>query len=118
MVNQVNTINSAESPKRAPKMMTTVTTQPQSMMMFETSDKHHIAYVARSQLEVRISQVEEREEELKKQEQDLLASKEKVFAKWQEYIEKSEQFEVKEAEVRRLLDQIAMQEAELDLKAS
>jgi hypothetical protein len=48
----------------------------------------------------------------------LLASKEKVFGKWQEYLEKSEQFEVKENEVKRLLDQLTIKEAELDQKAS
>ena len=48
----------------------------------------------------------------------MLASKEKVFAKWQQYIEKSEQMEVKEGNLKRFSEQLSRRETELDQKAS
>ena len=54
---------------------------------------------------------------MKRQEQELLVSKEKVFAKWQEYLDKSELVEGREAEIKRLIEQVKVREAELDLKA-
>lgn len=39
-----------------------------------------------------------------------------MFTKWQEYLEKSELVDAKETEVKQLMEQIRVKEAELELK--